>query len=222
MSFGVVTRIWVTSTLSFLSAKNEGKQLLGAKYQRILPICLLVATGLFCPSLALASDWDYDLHDNAWEHNRTGEWLLSQKDFVGALTEFNAGLLMSAGSGREATFYNNLGMTWMNLGQAMQAVDAFQMACRLAPTYALYRLNLIRAYTQAQQVPELERALLHVMNENPEDAEACFLLGLLYRSQNQAEKAIEQFKNYLKLQPGSEMARAAKLLIKEQEAPEHK
>jgi tetratricopeptide (TPR) repeat protein len=190
------------------------------RFPQHLIVGLIVMAGLLTSSpLCFASDSDYDLHDNAWEHNRKGEWLLNRQDFIGALEEFNAGLIMSAGSGREATFYNNIGMTYMNLGQSLLAVDNFQMACRLSPTYALYRLNLIRAYTQGQNLQELERAFLRIVIDNQSDAEGWFILGLLFRSESQPEKAIDCFKHYLQLQPGSEMAKAAKLLIKEQEPP---
>lgn len=170
---------------------------------------------------AFANENDWDLHDNAWEHNRKGEWLLNRQDYPGALEEFKAGLIMSQGSGREATFYNNIGMTYMNLGQSMIAVDNFQMASRLAPSYSLYYLNLVRAYIQGQHQAELERSLQRTVVINDSDAEAWFMLGLLYRSESKPERAIDAFQHQVKLQPSSELSKASKLLIKEQE-PEKK
>jgi len=184
-------------------------------------ILLSIGLSLFClgRAVSFATEVEWDLHDNAWEHNRKGEWLLNRQDYTGALEEFKAGLMLSQGSGREATFYNNIGMTYMNLGQSMAAVDSFQMASRLAPSYALYYLNLIRAYIQGQQQTELERSLHRTLIINEADAEAWFLLGILYRSESKPEKAIDAFQRQIKLQPSSELSKASKLLIKEQEPP---
>jgi tetratricopeptide (TPR) repeat protein len=168
-------------------------------------------------NICYATESEWNLHDNAWEHNRKGEWLLNRQDFAGAIEEFKAGLMMSQGTGREATFYNNIGMTLMNLGESTAAIDNFQMACRLSPSYSLYFLNLVRAYIQGQKQEALEKSLRWTVILNDNDAEAWFILGLLMRSESKPEEAVKCFQQYIKLQPASELAKAAKLLIKEQE-----
>ena len=93
------------------------------------------------------------------------------------------------------------------------AIASFQHACRIQPTYALYYQNLVETYVAAGQTTQAQRELLSITRENPEDAEAWFMLGLLYKETGNRKSAKDCLTRFLKLKPESELAQAARTAL---------
>lgn len=154
--------------------------------------------------------WAYDLKDNAIKHAQQGQLYMDRGQVELAIEEFKASLQLNPGSTLSAALYNSLGLAYSSRGEYPYAFVSFQRACRLQPTFSLYYRNLIDAYAAAQQLPQVQREFQAIVTRNPDNAEVWFLLGLLYKRQGNKQAAKPCFERFLKLQPESEMAQAAK------------
>ncbi|HEY9686213.1 MAG TPA: tetratricopeptide repeat protein [Coleofasciculaceae cyanobacterium] len=164
---------------------------------------LLVLTLLVCTALA------YDLKDNAIQHANQGRLLMERGQHAEAVEEFKAALRLNPATGMSGALYNNLGLAYKELGEYPLAYVSFQRALRIQPTYTLYYKNLIETYAAAGRLREVEQSLRSVVTLNPQDAEAWFLLGLLYQEEQNKKASRVCFSRFLKLQPASELARTA-------------
>lgn len=174
-------------------------------YKTLLSSTLLLASLTF-PAGAMA----YDLRDNAIAHARNGQLLMERDRPAEAIDEFKAALLLNPYTSLSAALYNNLGLAYRAVGNYPYAFASFQRACRIQPTFSYYYKNLIETYAAAGRLGKAERALQAIVDKNPDNAEAWFMLGLLYKEQGNRKQAKLCFETFLKLEPESEMATAAR------------
>lgn len=152
----------------------------------------------------------YDLKDNAVLHGGRGQLLMERGQYAEAAEEFKAALRLNPYTPLSAALYNNLGLAYRELGNYPLAYASFQHAFRIQPTYALYYKNLIETYARAGRLSQVEEALKAVLRENPLNAEGWFLLGLLYQEAGNKKSAKTCFAQFLKLEPESGLAPAAR------------
>lgn len=155
----------------------------------------------------------YDLHDNAILHARRGQLLLERGQAQEAAEEYKAAILLNPAAGMAASLYNNLGVAYRKSGQTALAIASFQYACRKQATYALYYQNLVDTWAEAGYAPQAKEELRAITQENPDNAEAWFILGLLHKEAGDRNAAKTCFSRFLKLQPESELARAARTAL---------
>lgn len=154
----------------------------------------------------------YDLKDNAIQHAQNGQLLMERGQVPEAIDEFKAALRLNPYTNLSAALYNNLGMAYKALGNYPYAFASFQRAIRLDSSFSLYHQNLIEAYADAGNIHTIETMLRELVRKNPDNAEAWFLLALLYRETGKRHDARDSFAHYLMLEPESEKSRAAKTL----------
>jgi tetratricopeptide (TPR) repeat protein len=176
---------------------------------RLRAICLsLLLSASLCWTGGSAQA--YDLHDNAILHANNGQLLMERQQYDQAIEEFKAALQLNPYTNLSASLYNNLGLAYRELHNYAYAYASFQRACRLQPTFSLYYKNLIETYAQAGALGTVKRQLQAAIQRDPGDAEAWFMLGLLYKEQGSRKAAKACFERFIKLEPESEMARAAR------------
>lgn len=156
----------------------------------------------------------YNVQDNAILHQRQGQLLMERGQFEDAIEEFKNAIQLNPYASMTAPLYNNLGLAYQAVGQYPMALVSFQRACRIQPTYAIFYKHLIDTYAKAGQLPQAETALKDTLALNAADAEAWFLLGLLYQQQGQSTSASTCFERFLKLQPESDLAQAAQQALR--------
>jgi len=174
-------------------------------FKTLLTHLLLLALLAF-PTGAMA----YDLKNNAIAHARNGQLLLERDRPAEAIDEFKAALLLNPYTSLSAAIYNNLGLAYRAVGNYPYAFASFQRACRIQPTFSYYYKNLIETYAAAGRLGRVESALQKIVTKNPDNAEAWFMLGLLYKEQGNRKQGKLCFDKFLKLEPESEMATAAR------------
>lgn len=152
----------------------------------------------------------YDLKDNAITHASNGQELMELHRPAEAIEEYKAALLLNPYAGMAAMLYNNLGLAYRDIGNYTYAYASFQRACRIQPTFSMAFKNLIETYGKAGHLSEAESYLKDLVSVNPENAEAWFMLGYIYKAHNNSRAAKACFERFLKLEPESEMARAAR------------
>lgn len=164
---------------------------------------------LLCLGSGTAS-WAYDLKDNAVLHGRNGQLLMDRGQYGEAAEEFKAALRLNPYTPLSAALYNNLGLAYREMGNYPLAYASFQHAFRIQPTYALYYKNLIETYARAGSLSKVENTLKAVLRENPLNSEGWFLLGLTYQESGDKKAAKTCFSQFLKLEPESGLAPAAR------------
>lgn len=152
----------------------------------------------------------FDLRNNAVQHAERGILYLERSQPDAAIDEFLSALKLNPGSALSASLYNNLGLSYRAMGNHPLAVASFQHAIRLQPNYALYYKNLIETYARGGDLSEARRAFEHILSANPDNTEALFLMGLIYQETHQQNLAKETFQRFLKLEPHSTLADAAR------------
>jgi tetratricopeptide (TPR) repeat protein len=165
---------------------------------------LFYAGGNPCPAGA------YDLQDNVIQHARKGEMLNSQQRYDEALEEFKIALRLNPYSSLSASLYNNLGVSFMQLRNYPLALSSFQRAIRIQPHFELYYKNLIQTYQESGALSAAKTALIRILELNPKDAEAWYLLGLAYERTGDLKEAKDAFSIFLELEPNSRLAAAAR------------
>lgn len=169
---------------------------------------------LFAGWVNPASAAEYDLKDNAIAHARNGQLLMERNQVEEAIEEFKAAIRLNPYASMAAPLYNNLGLAYRALKNYEYAYASFQRACRMQPPFSLYYKNLIETYAMAGRLPQAQRALNDTIMGNPDNAEAWFLLGLIYQHKNDQQQARICFSRFLKLEPESELAQAARSALK--------
>lgn len=85
--------------------------------------------------------------------------------------------------------------------QVMQALQFFSKATELAPRAAQARFRKARALLAVGHLPKAQAELLILKDLAPDDARVHFLLGKLYKAQNDKSQAVRHFTQALSLDP---------------------
>jgi tetratricopeptide (TPR) repeat protein len=100
-----------------------------------------------------------------------------------------------------ATFYNNLGSAYSAKGWEDKAVEQYQMALRLNPSYVNALNNLGVSYLEFGRVEEGIQLFHAALVLRPDLAETHNNLGLAYLKKGLTDQAIGQFQEAVRLKP---------------------
>ncbi len=184
------------------------------RYWRFFTMGILViflGIRLTAPQTAAA----YDLKDNAIAHARNGQLLMERGQYEEAIEELKAAIQLNPFASMAAPIYNNLGLAYRITQNYPLAYASFQRACRMQPAFSLYYRNLINTYNEAGQLPQVQAQFEALTVDNPDNAEAWFMLGLAYQKAGNMAQARSCFERFLKLQPEAELAKAAQAALKQ-------
>lgn len=104
---------------------------------------------------------------------------------------------------QDAATLNNVGTSLMSQQLLARAAEKFDQAYQRDPSLALAETNKGIALLYLQKLPEAKAALEHSAQQNPNDPHTWYVLGLLYRSQNQTQEGVKAFQRVLALDPSS-------------------
>ena len=99
----------------------------------------------------------------------------------------------------QADSLNNLGVGYMNQQQFEKALGYFRRAYALQPRLTIARLNQAIALLNLQRMEQATAILLDIVKHDPQNVRAWYNLGLLYKSEGQAEPAADAFEHVTKL-----------------------
>jgi len=119
----------------------------------------------------------------------------TKKDFRGALAHFQAQV---ANHQKHAEAWLRIGYCYDELGQASEALRAYQEAARCEPEYVQAHVNLGSAYARAGRTDEAMASLREAIRIQPKDAKAHFNLGLLLSKLGQPKEAIEELEKAIR------------------------
>lgn len=101
----------------------------------------------------------------------------------------------------EATELNNLGTALANQQMLKRAAEKFAEAYRLDPRLAIAETNQGIALFYLGESSEAQQMLMRAVTQNPSDAHAWYVLGLLYRSTGKNQAAAASFQRVLAIDP---------------------
>lgn len=151
--------------------------------------------------------------NDAITHNQKGLSYLERGYPLHAIDEYKLAIMLNPNSFLSASIYNNLGQAYEKINQYNYAIVSYQNAIKINPDFSVYYKNLVDAYNYKKILNKAQKDYETILEINPEDAEATFILGLIYMKQNNSPKAITTFENYIKLQPNRDLTNAAKKYI---------
>lgn len=151
-----------------------------------------------------------DLRDNATRHLDLATNHMKYGQYQQAIGEFQIAIRLNPHTAVTASLFNNMGICFQKTQQYPQAMSSFQHAIKLQPGFELYYKNLIDTYRQAGVLGTAQDKLRLILDQNPYDGEAWFLLALLHEENEDYEAAKLAFFKYLQLEPNSQLAVAAR------------
>lgn len=184
--------------------------LLNRPFKCLLITSLVLAELVFTSNGQLYAHNLYNLGDNIIRHIHQGELLMNRKRYEEAAEEFRIALSFNQYSSMSAGIYNNIGLCYQQLKDWPMAMVSFQRAIRMQPNFALYYQNLIETYVKSGATETAVAQLQYVTELNPIDAEAWYLLGLLYSKRGETDQSVSCLKRYVALRPNAPLAKKLK------------
>ena len=114
--------------------------------------------------------------NKARPHDELGKALHAQRDFTGAMREFQTALRLDPDN---AEFHNNLGMVYLSRGMTDDAIGRFQIALELAPEYGKAHLNLGVLYLEKGFVSAAKKEFAAVLSTDPDNGQALGFLNYI-------------------------------------------
>ncbi len=108
-----------------------------------------------------------------------------------------------AAARQQAATLNNIGASLMGQQLLAKAVEKFDAAYKADPSLSLAETNKGIALLYLQKLPEAKAALENSAQQNPNDPRTWYVLGLLYRSENQLQEGLKAFQHAAALAPAN-------------------
>ena len=128
-------------------------------------------------------------------HNNLGNAYVAQRELDAAEKEFRTVLRLDPGN-RDGNY--NLGILLMMKNSPAEAIPHFE---RVRPVNIQTRFNLVRAYLQAKRTSDALRVAAELSDENKNDVQVHFSLGVLLASEKQYKAAQLELEKADSLQP---------------------
>lgn len=140
---------------------------------------------------------------NAQDENEKGLRHLAQHETLEAYHAFSKAIRYRPTGSEAASFYNNLGLCYLQMEKFPLAASSFQYAIRLQPESALYHQHLVRSWLMTPNPTLHLKQLSDYLNFNPQHAEGWYLLGLLYQGLGDTAGQQAAWQQHLLLAPRS-------------------
>lgn len=165
---------------------------------------MIFATGLFLVSYLGIQGYYFviDPVKNAALHNEKGIIYLNQRYYLAAIQEFKIAIALCHDSTASATFYNNLGMSYMAIGRYSLAEECFIKSIEISPNFIEYYKNLVKTYKLRNSLKEISAKYEEKIGTNNFSPELLIILGLIYKELNRKNQAVNCLETFKKLHPG--------------------
>ena len=111
-----------------------------------------------------------------------GYELQNKKDYYGAIEAYSKGLALKPDN---ATVYNNMGVSYNDLGQYEKSIKMYEKAISIKPDFANAYNNMGFAYYNLGQQEKAIRLYEKAISINPDYAEAYYFMGFSYNDLGQ-------------------------------------
>ena len=136
--------------------------------------------------------------DYAEAHSNLGSIFLNAGENEKAINHYFAALQIDP---VQVQAYNNLGIALMQEGRIEAAISQFQKALQLKPDFVMAQNNLRRALAIKKEIESEISHLQDIITNDPGNVELHFQLGNLYFRKGDRNRAMQQYKKALQLDP---------------------
>ena len=205
--FGLIGLI-VTSILIY-------ERLIGKKVPKGVNITILVILLLALGTRTIVRNRDWKSEDSLWlsmekispssdqNHNNLGDLYSRRKEWDKAIEEFKKAVTINP---RYSYAFHNLGNAYLYSDRLDEATKYYNKALEINPMIWQTYLQLAVISVKKNDLKSAEEIVLKGIKVNP-TTESWRILGVIYVTGNNKEKAIEAFKEALRLDPTNSTAR---------------
>lgn len=145
---------------------------------------------------------------------------MAGQNYLQAIVSYQQAIALNPVASVTAPIYHNMGLAYVKVKAYGPAIASFQRAIRLQPKFHLYYQHLIDAYGHAGVLGEAGDVFQHLTANFPENAEAHYMLGLIYQKQGANSLAQESFQQFLQLEPHSRLSQVARSQLHQLQPPQ--
>jgi type IV pilus assembly protein PilF len=111
--------------------------------------------------------------------------------------------------------YRNMGLVYFYKGDYPVAIEKFQKALKLAPSYTPALYDLASAFIALNRFEDAVESYKKAATLNPQSRQASLNLARLYIKMNRRQEALDELKKIIELDPRSQAAKEANQLLEE-------
>jgi tetratricopeptide (TPR) repeat protein len=154
-----------------------------------LPAATYLRTGVWKNSISLYSDILKKFPDSFVALNSLGAELMLQNNDVGAMLYLNKAIRVSP---QNYKGYYNRGLLLLKTNKPREAIASFNQAIAIHD-YSKAYVGRASAYSMVDDIPKAMKDALYVIEKEPRNAKALFVLANCYNSLNQIDTAISYY-----------------------------
>lgn len=178
-----------------------------------LVICFILFTMTFLTSAYKNPDvYKIDAEKNAFQHNNIGLTDVFEHNYSAAIQEFCIAIALNPKTQATAVYYNNLGETYMKVGNFREAQSCFEMAIKQYNLNFLFYQNLVESF-KCQKILKSKIALYK--SKNNKNSMNMVVLGLMYIASGDKRSGVIKLDEFCMREPDLLITNAVKNYIKE-------
>ena len=166
--------------------------------KKLITILFLLTLTLGVSGYLKPDVYKIDAEKNAVMHNNLGLQALSDNNFYVAIQEFSLAILLNPKTQATSVYYNNLGETYMRLGDFRGAQGCFEKAIKQYNLSFSYYQNLVKSF-KAQKM--IKSKLSYYQSKTSKDPMNMLMLGLLYVNNGDIRQGIIKLDEFCMQEP---------------------
>lgn len=179
-----------------------------------MKFCRLLLTVLFLCTTAIQGNCEIyviDAAKNSVYHNNVGMNWFNEGYYYGAIQEFKIAISLNPNTQATASYFDNLGRTYLAIGYPDLAQDSFVNAIRLNPMNLSYRQHLANCYRRMGKANVDAQINKYIKSKNPLDS---VMVGLLYIEKGDLNSGIVKLDEFCINQPNLILTEGVKTYLK--------
>ncbi|MDD3436622.1 MAG: tetratricopeptide repeat protein [Candidatus Gastranaerophilales bacterium] len=161
-------------------------------------IFILLITTCLTSAYVRPDTYKIDAQKNAVIHNNKGINSLAEGNYAEAIQEFSLAILINPKTQATAVYYNNLGETYMKLGQYRNAQGCFEKSVKQYNLNFLYYQNLVKSFKGQGIIKTKIKVYETKSDKNPMNM---LMLGLLYVHNGDIRRGIIKLDEFCMREP---------------------
>lgn len=153
-----------------------------------------------------------DAEKNAYQHNNKGLIDVFEHNYYAAIQEFCIAIALNPKTQATSVYYNNLGETYMKIGNYREAQSCFEMAIKQYNLNFLYYQNLVKSF-ECQKI--LKSKIAFYTSKGNKNSLNMVMLGLLYVASGDKRSGIIKLDEFCISEPDLLITSAVKNYIRE-------
>lgn len=167
---------------------------------------MLVSSGYVRPDV-----YKIDPVTNAINHNNIGLKDACEHNYYDAIQEFSLAIALNPKTQATAVYYNNLGETYMKIGEYRSAQGCFELAIKQYNLNLLYYQNLVGSFKAQKIIPS---KIQQYKAKGEKDPMNMVILGLMYVASGNIKGGIIKLDEFCMKEPDLLITDAVRSYIK--------